>query len=86
MIKIKKGLRVYSSKKIVLTEQEKEELEQRIQEDIIEKRLFPYIPFYIARYEKEIASEGDIENVIEELTYFRNEMVRLHQGNYYTHY
>ena len=80
VIKIKKGLRVYSSKKIVLTEQEKEELEQRIQEDIIEKRLFPYIPFYIARYEKEIASEGDIENVIEELTYFRNEMVRLHQG------
>ena len=34
MIKIKKGLRVYSSKKIVLTEQEKEELEQRIQKQV----------------------------------------------------
>lgn len=55
-------------------------LDNLTKEDIIEKRLFPYIPFYIARYEKEIASEGDIENVIEELTYFRNEMVRLHQG------
>ena len=30
---------------------------------IVEKRLFPYIPFYIARYEKEIALEGDIEKV-----------------------
>ena len=46
---------------------------------IVEKRLFPYIPFYIARYEKEIASEGDIEKAVEELTYFRDEMVRLHQ-------
>lgn len=34
VIKIKKGLRVYSSKKIVLTEQEKEELEQRIQKQV----------------------------------------------------
>ena len=31
------------------------------------------------RYEKDIASEGNIEKVIEELTYFRDEMVRLHQ-------
>ena len=49
-------------------------------EKIVEKRLFPYIPFYIARYEKEIASEGDIEKAVEELTYFRDEMVRLHQA------
>ena len=55
-------------------------LDDLTKEDIIEKRLFPYIPFYIARYEKEIALGGDIENVIEELTYFRNEMVRLHQA------
>ena len=39
VIKIKKGLRVYSSKKIVLTEQEKEDLEQRIQ-----KQLYTNIP------------------------------------------
>ncbi len=55
-------------------------LEDFTKEEIIEKRLFPYIPFYIARYEKEIASEGYIENVIEELAYFRDEMVRLHQA------
>lgn len=54
-------------------------LEDFTKEKIIEKRLFPYIPFYIARYEKEIASEGNIEKVAEELTYFRDEMVRLHQ-------
>lgn len=40
---------------------------------IVEKRLFPYIPFYIARYEKEIALEGDIEKVTAELAYFRDE-------------
>ena len=54
-------------------------LEEFTKETIIEKGLFPYIPFYIARYEKEIASEGNIEKVIEELAYFRDEMVRLHQ-------
>lgn len=55
-------------------------LEDFTKEKIVEKRLFPYIPFYIARYEKEIAAEGNIENVIEELTYFREEMIRLHQA------
>ena len=54
-------------------------LEDFTKEKIIEKRLFPYIPFYIARYEKEIVSGGNIEKVIEELTYFRNEMMRLYQ-------
>ena len=54
-------------------------LEDFTKEKIVEKRLFPYIPFYIARYEKEIASEGSIEKAVEELTYFRDEMVRLHQ-------
>ena len=54
-------------------------LEEFTKEKIIEKRLYPYIPFYIARYEKEIASEGNIEKAVEELMYFRDEMVRLHQ-------
>ena len=45
----------------------------------VEKRLFPYIPFYIARYEKEMISERNIENAAEDLEYFRNEMVRLHK-------
>ncbi len=54
-------------------------LEDFTKEKIVEKKLFPYIPFYIARYEKEIASEGNIEKAVEELTYFRDELVRLHQ-------
>ena len=55
-------------------------LEDFTKEKVVEKRLFPYIPFYIARYENEITSEGNIENVIEELTYFKEEMIRFHQA------
>ena len=54
-------------------------LEEFTRERIVEKRLFPYIPFYIARYEKDIISEKNIENAAEDLEYFRNEMVRLHK-------
>ena len=54
-------------------------LEEFTKERIVEKRLFPYIPFYIARYEKDITSENNIENAAEDLEYFRNEMVRLHK-------
>ena len=48
-------------------------------EYIVEKRLFPYIPFYIARYEKDIISGNGIDHVIEDLSYFRDEMLRLHE-------
>ena len=54
-------------------------LEEFTREYIVEKRLFPYIPFYIARYEKAITSEGNIEAAVEDLEYFRNGMVRLHR-------
>lgn len=54
-------------------------LEEFIKEYIVEKRLFPYIPFYIARYEKEITSGGGIENAAGDLEYFRDEMLRLHK-------
>lgn len=54
-------------------------LENLTKEYIVEKRLFPYIPFYIARYERELSSEGAVDNAIEDLKYFRDEMVRLHQ-------
>lgn len=54
-------------------------LEDFTKEKIVEKRLFPYIAFYIAIYEKEISSEGSIEKAVEALSYFRDEMVRLHQ-------
>lgn len=54
-------------------------LAQFTREKIVEKRLFPYIPFYIVRYEKEIVSEGNIDQAIEDLTYFRDELLRLHE-------
>lgn len=50
-------------------------------EHIIEKHLFPYIPFYIARYEKDIASAGNIDHAIQDLIFFRNEMLRLHKAD-----
>ncbi len=55
-------------------------LEEFTKEYIVEKQLFPYIPFYIARYEKEITSGGSIEDAVKDLEYFRDEMVRLHRG------
>jgi hypothetical protein len=54
-------------------------LEEFTKEYIVEKRLFPYIPFYIARYEKELTAEGNIENAVKDLEYFRNEMIRLNK-------
>lgn len=54
-------------------------LEEFTKEYIVEKRLFPYIPFYIARYEKEITSGGSIEDAAGDLEYFRDEMLRLHK-------
>ena len=53
-------------------------LEELTKEYIIEKRLFPYIPFYIARYEKDIVAENSIEGAVKDREYFRNEMLRLH--------
>lgn len=38
-----------------------------------------YVLFYVARYEKEIASEGNIENAVSDLEYFRDEMIRLYK-------
>ena len=56
-------------------------LEQFTKENIVEKRLFPYIPFYVARYEKDISLEKGINHVIGDLTYFRNELLRLREEN-----
>ena len=46
-------------------------LEEFTKEYIVEKRLFPYILFYIARYEKDITSEADIEAAVK---------IRLHEA------
>lgn len=55
-------------------------LEDITKEHIIKKRLFPYIPFYVARYENDMVKEGDsINAVVNDLIYFRNEMIRLHR-------
>ena len=54
-------------------------LEEFTKEEIMEKKLFPYIPFYAARYEKEIASGDNIEGAEEDLKYLRDEMIRLHK-------
>ena len=62
----------YESENVILAEFTKEY--------IVEKHLFPYIPFYIARYEKEIAHGNRIEEAIKDLKYFRNEMLRLHKA------
>ena len=56
-------------------------LEELTREEIVRKKLFPYIPFYIARYEEAIANEGAIDQVVDDLIYFRDEMIRLHQEN-----
>ncbi len=55
-------------------------LEEFTKEYIVEKKLFPYIPFYIARYEKDMISGGNIENAVRDLEYFRNELVRLYEA------
>lgn len=52
-------------------------LEELTREYIIEKKLFPYIPFYIARYEKDILSGNDTDAAVDDLEYFRNEIIRL---------
>ena len=52
-------------------------LEELTREYIIEKKLFPYIPFYIARYEKDILYGDDIDAAVDDLEYFRNEIIRL---------
>ena len=52
-------------------------LENLTREYIVEKWLFPYIPFYIARYEKDITSEGNVDRAIEDLAYFKDALLRL---------
>lgn len=56
-------------------------LDDFTKEYIIEKKLFPYIPFYIARYEKEISEEKDTSQAIADLEYFRDEMMKLYEKN-----
>ena len=52
-------------------------LDDLTREYIVKERLFPYIPFYIARYEKEISLEKDVAHVVADLAYFRDAMLCL---------
>lgn len=54
-------------------------LENLTKEYIVEKRLFPYIPFYITRYENELIWGNAPVNAVSDLIYFRDEMSRLHE-------
>ena len=47
-------------------------LERFAKETIVEKRLFPYIPYYIARYDQDISQEKDVSHVTGDLAYFRD--------------
>ncbi len=49
-------------------------------EEIMEKKLYAYIPFYIARYEKQLSDQKNYENAVADLEYFRDKMVVLYQN------
>ena len=62
----------FSEKNVFLSDLSKEE--------IIEKKFYAYIPFYIARYERELSTEKNYQKALEDLAYFRDKMVELHQS------
>lgn len=55
-------------------------LDHFTKEYIIEKKLFPYIPFYIVRYEKDLSGEKNPLQAVTDLEYFRDEMIRLFEA------
>jgi hypothetical protein len=63
---------VYEAENVILDDFSKEY--------IVEKRLFPYIPFYIARYEAGIkaGSEEAVAKAMDDLWYFRTALDMLH--------
>ncbi len=48
-------------------------------EEIIEKKLYAFIPFYVARYEHELTTEKNYQKVLEDLAYVRDKMIELRQ-------
>lgn len=47
-------------------------------EDIIANKLYPFIPYYITRYEHIISSQNDITLVLDDLEYFKLELQKLY--------
>ncbi|MBO4337588.1 MAG: hypothetical protein J5842_05915 [Lachnospiraceae bacterium] len=58
----------YSTKNVFIDDLTKEE--------IIDKKLYVYIPFYVARSEKELSTEKNYQKAIEDLEYFREQMIK----------
>lgn len=56
-------------------------LENITKEEIVEKRLFIYIPFYIIRYEKELSTEKNYEKAIEDLEFLYEGMLQWKNNN-----
>ncbi|MCR5754158.1 MAG: hypothetical protein K6G30_04990 [Acetatifactor sp.] len=63
----------YENRNIILKDYSKEY--------IIEHKLYPYIPFYIVRYAKELSTEQDLEKVELDLAYLQKELTRLRIEN-----
>ena len=53
-------------------------LENLTKEYITGRKLYPYIPYYMARYEKEMISGTGMEKLERELEYFRDALIRHH--------
>ncbi|MBR1599419.1 MAG: hypothetical protein IJ661_11000, partial [Lachnospiraceae bacterium] len=51
-------------------------LENITKEEIVEKKLFVYVPFYIIRYERELTSEKDYEKVLKDLEFLYEAMLQ----------
>ncbi|MBR1598654.1 MAG: hypothetical protein IJ661_07090 [Lachnospiraceae bacterium] len=51
-------------------------LENITKEEIVEKKLFVYVPFYIIRYEKELTSEKNYEKVLKDLEFLYEAMLQ----------
>ena len=60
---------IYRQRNVILKDISKEE--------ILEKRLLAYIPFYVTRYERQLEDGKDTKQVVEDLEYLRNELIDL---------
>lgn len=56
-------------------------LENITKEEIVEKKLFIYIPFYVIRYEKELSTKKNYEKAIEDLEFLYEGMLQWKENN-----
>lgn len=77
VIYVKKGKKTPKQTNIRFTFPDGREILYTADNVILE--VFPYIPFYIARYETELSGEKDISQAVADLEYFRDEMMKLYE-------